>query len=166
MNAIFERRSVRKYTEQKIEKDKIVTILKAGMQAPSAHNQQPWEFLIVEDKNILNKITEVHPYSKMLPGASHVIVVCSRTLGLTSPEFTVQDCAAATQNMLVMAKELGIGSVWLGVSPKQELINPIKDILNLPQGIIPFSMISLGYPTEDKKATDRFEEQRIHWGKW
>lgn len=167
MKAIFERRSIRKYTNKPIPKENIEKILRAGMAAPSAGNEQPWQFIVLDDKNILNSITEIHPYSQMLKEASHAIVVCGdMKLKKFDEDFWVQDCSAAAENMLIMAQDLGLGAVWLGVYPNEERVQAINRFLNLPEYIVPFSIISLGYPAEKKDVSDRFNETRIHWNKW
>ena len=138
------------------------------MSAPSAGNAQPWQFLIVEDKTILNRIPELHGSSQMLKEASPAIIVCgdmnrkNKFIG----ELWIQDCSAATENMLIMAQDLGLGSVWLGVYPMKEVVEGIKELFNLPEHIIPFSIVSLGYPTEEKVTLDRFDETRVHWNRW
>lgn len=167
MKAIFERRSIRKYTNELIPKETIEKILNAAMAAPSAGNEQPWQFIVLEDKNILSHITKIHPYSQMLKEASHAIVICGdMKLKKFDQNFWVQDCSAAAENILIMAQELGLGAVWLGVYPMEERVEKIKDLLNLPEYIVPFSIISLGYPDEKKDVQNRFDETRIHWNKW
>ncbi|MFY9176432.1 MAG: nitroreductase family protein [Caldicoprobacterales bacterium] len=166
MNAIFKRRSIRKYTDQVIPEEHIEQLLRAAMAAPSAWNQQPWHFVVIDHKKILNEIPKFHPYSKMLTEASHAIVVCCDVNTERYNEFWVQDCAAATQNILLMATELGIGSVWLGLYPNQERVQKLKELLGLPDNIIPFCIISLGYPAESKGPANRFDAGRIHRNKW
>ena len=165
MEAIFKRRSIRKYTNQELSDEIIEKILKAGMAAPSAQNEQPWHFVIIKDKNILREIPKFHPYSKMLPGAGCAIVVCGDT-SLARGDKWPQDCTAATQNMLLMATEAGIGSVWLGIYPDKDRIEPLKELLNLPACIIPFSIVSLGYPAETREPNDRYDASRVHINKW
>ncbi|AEV69455.1 nitroreductase family protein [Acetivibrio clariflavus] len=166
MNSIFHRRSIRKYTDKIVSEDLIEEILKAGMAAPSAGNQQPWHFIVISDKNIMIDITKFHPYSQMLKEASHAIVVCG-DLSLEKHEgYWVQDCSAAMQNMLLMADNLGLGAVWLGVYPREERVNKVKELLNIPQNVIPLGIMSLGYPAETKEPADRFNPSRIHRDRW
>lgn len=167
MNAIFERRSIRRYTDKPIPKENILDILKAGMAAPSAGNERPWQFIVVDDKNVMNGIMKIHPYSQMLKEASHAIIVCAdKNLRRFDVDFWVEDCSAATENMLIMAQHLGIGSVWLGLYPDMERVRKIGELLKLPDHVVPFAIIALGYPAEKKEATDRFDETRIHYNKW
>ena len=117
---LLSRRSIRKYTGEKIEEEKIMSIVKAGMYAPSANNTRPWHFIIVDEKEIMNKIMAVHPYSSMLSKASHAILVCGDEKLQNGPGYYLLDCSAATQNILLAAHTLGFGAVWLGVEPRSE----------------------------------------------
>jgi nitroreductase len=166
MKSIYTRRSIRKYKDKKIDDKKIDELLKAGMCAPSAGNEQPWHFIVIEDKRIMERIPEFHPYAAMVKNASHVICVCA-DLNLQLYEgYWIQDCSASTQNILLMAEELGIGSVWLGVYPREERMNGLKKLLKLPDNIVPFCLISLGYPDEQKPANDTYFEERVHKNMW
>lgn len=166
MKAILERRSIRKYTEQKISNEQIQMLLKAAFAAPSAGNKQSWHFIVVDDREILNKLAETSPYSGMLKEASHAIVVCGDTALELYPGYFVQDCSAATENILVAAKDLGLGGVWLGGYPKMDRVEKIAQIMNTPEGIIPFCVISLGYPAESKEPSNRYDESKVHYNKW
>jgi len=166
MNAIFNRRSIRKYTKQDISEEMIEKLLRAGMAAPSAANEQPWHFVVIKDKDVLYNIPKFHPYSQMLKEAACAIVVCGDLALETCKGFWVQDCSAATENILIEATELGLGSVWLGVYPDKDRVKPIQTILGLPESVVPLCIISLGYPTDNKAPTDRFNKARIHINKW
>lgn len=163
---ILSRRSIRRYNDRSLEASSIETILKAAMSAPSAHNQQPWVFVVIDDRKILDSIPEFHPYSKMLYQAPAAIVVCGDLRQLPAPYFWQQDCAASTQNILLAANALGIGSVWLGVFPHEELVTKMQELLGIPAEIKPFSIISLGYSAEDKGPSNRFDAARIHHNGW
>jgi nitroreductase len=166
MKAIFDRRSIRKYTDKLIPEDYIQQILKAGMAAPSAGNEQPWHFIVINDRNVMNEITKIHPYSQMLKEASHAIVVCG-DLSLQKFEgYWVQDCSAAMENMLLMAQELGLGSVWLGVYPMEDRVKSLKELLVLPECVTPLSIMSIGYPAETRENIDRFIPSRVHKNRW
>ncbi|MBP2172827.1 nitroreductase family protein [Methanococcus voltae] len=168
MEAIFERRSIRKYLEKPISKELILDLLKAGMYAPTACNQRPWEFLVIDNPETLLKITEVHPYSQMLKEAPVCIAVCcnkDRTNKIGDP-FWDQDCAAATENILLEAQDKGLGAVWLGVYPKENLMNDLKRILGIPENVIPFALISLGYPAEKPEYVEKFDSSRVYYNDW
>jgi nitroreductase len=166
LETIISRRSIRSYTEQPLNEAIYEDLLRAAMAAPSAHNQQPWEFVVIDDRKLLDAIPEFHPYSKMLSGAPAAILVCARSKDLKSDEFWPQDCAAATQNILLAAAALGVGSVWLGVYPKEPLMKGLRELLELPEDIVPFSLISLGYPAKSKDPSNRYDPARVHKNGW
>lgn len=166
MKAIYERRSIRKYTDRAVSEDDVLKIVKAGMNAPSAGNEQPWHFILVNDREILHGIRQVHPHSAMLGEASWAIVVCCDMSLEKHDGFWVQDCSAAVENMLLEIADMGLGSVWLGVYPRQERVEGIKRIFGLPSGLIPFAVLPVGYPGENKPANDKFYRERIHVNKW
>lgn len=166
MNAILERRSIRKYTGEKVSDALVEDLLRAAMAAPSGGNEQPWEFIVVRDKGIREKITEFHPYSQMLPGADLAIIVCGDVSREKYKGLWVQDCAAATENILITAQEKGLGAVWLGVYPEKDRMDGLEKLLDLPKGVYPFSIVSVGYPAEHKEPADRFDKARIHYDKW
>ncbi|WP_027626533.1 nitroreductase family protein [Clostridium lundense] len=166
MNAILNRKSIRKYKDINVSDEIVEELLRAGMAAPSAVNEQPWEFIVLRDKEVMKKITEVHPYSQMLLNATVAIVVCGDESKEMFKGFWIQDCSAATENILIAAEEKGLGAVWLGVYPIAERVDAIKEILNLPASVIPLSIIPVGYPDEKKVAADRFNKTRIHYDRW
>ncbi|SFC38126.1 nitroreductase family protein [Clostridium uliginosum] len=166
MDAILNRKSIRKYKDISVSDEMVEELLKAGMAAPSAGNEQPWEFIVLRDKEIMRKITEVHPYSKMLLNTDVVIIVCGDESKEIFKGFWVQDCSAATENILIAAEDNGLGAVWLGVYPMVDRVDGIKEILNLPSSVIPLSIIPVGYPDEERKPEDRFNKARIHYDRW
>jgi nitroreductase len=164
LEVIFTRRSIRQYTDKAVSQEDLQTILDAGMNAPSANNRQPWQFIIVDDRDKLNKIMEIHPYSRMLAQAPLAIVVCGDTN--VSGSYWQQDCSAATENILLAAHALGLGTVWLGVYPREQRVNGIKFLFNIPDHIQPLNVIALGYPAEQKGRVNRFDAARIHTNSW
>ncbi len=166
LKAIFTRRSVREFTDKSVSGDEITTMLRAGMQAPSANNEQPWHFIVVHDRELLDSITEFHPHAKMLNEAQLAIIVCSQVDPEKKWEMWVQDCSAATQNILLAAHALNLGAVWLGVHPREERINGVKQLFNLPEDTHPFSIIAIGHPRVLPEPVDRFDESCIHVNKW
>ena len=164
---LLSRRSIRKYTGERIDEEKIKAIVRAGMYAPSANNARPWHFIIVDDREIMEKIMKVHPYSSMLSEASHAIVVCGDEKLQNGPGYYILDCCAATQNILLAAHAIGLGAVWLGVEPKTDRKKAIKEILGLPEYIHPVSIISIGIPVKiPEKIPARFEEKKIRRNRW
>lgn len=166
MEAILSRRSIRRYTEQAVSDETIQELLAAAMSAPSAGNEQPWHFVVIKDRDILNEIPNLHPHSGMLKEAPVAILVCG-DLDLQKYEgFWVQDCSAATQNLLVAAQAKGLGGVWLGVYPSEDLVVGLRKMLDMPDNAVPFSLISIGYPAEQKPPADRYDESRVHHDRW
>ena len=166
MSTILSRRSVRKYTGERVTDDQVTELLKAAMSAPSAGNQQPWCFVVVRSQEVLDRIPAVHPYAAMTPYASVVIAVCGDLTGLKYEDYWVQDCSAATENVLLAAHEMGLGAVWLGVYPIKERVGGIRQLLKLPEQIIPLSLVAVGYPVESLPAADRFNAGRVHYDHW
>lgn len=166
IEGILTRRSIRKYSDKKVTKEQIHELLKAGMYAPSARNQQPWHFIIIDDRQLLSKMMNIHPYAKMLGQAQWAILVCGDEKQELSKGYWVVDCSAATQNILLAAHGSGLGAVWLGLHPREERKNDIRKLFDLPGHIQPLSLISVGYPDEEKEQPERFKTERIHHNQW
>lgn len=163
---ILTRRSIRSFTDKEISSELIDKLLEAAVAAPSAGNQQPWNFIVVDDKSVLKQITEYHPSSKMLNEASHAIVVCGDLHKEKHPGYWIEDCSAATQNILLAAHALGLGAVWLGVYPVKERVENVIRHFKLPENILPLSIIALGYTDVSGKKIDRYKADIIHYNKW
>ncbi len=167
MNSIFERRSIRRFIKKQIPEDILRSVLEAGMYAPSAGNEQPWEFMVIRSRKLLEQLCSAHPHAKALLSCDTAVVVCG---DLSQQKYSVQywvlDCALAGQNIMLQAQEFGVGSVWLGVYPCEYRTENIAHILGLPQGIIPLCIIALGYPAETAEKPDRYQKEKIHWDKW
>lgn len=166
MEAILTRRSIRKYTKQSVSEEVIRKLLEAAMSAPSARNTQPWHFVVINDRAILDEIPKLHPYSQMLKEAPLAILVCGDLKLQNNEGYIVQDCSAATQNLLLAAHSEGLGAVWLGIYPREERISGIRKLLNIPSYILPISLISLGHPAEKKERENRYQESRVHYNRW
>lgn len=163
MKEIYSRVSIRKYKDIPVEDEKIKEILKAGMQAPSAGNQQPWEFYVVTNKEKIKELSLSHKYAGCAAGAPVVIVPVYRKTGLLFPQYAEIDLSIAQENMWLMTESLGLGGVWMGIAPLQERMDIVKNILDLPDDVEAFSLFPLGYPDEERKQQDRYEESRIHY---
>lgn len=166
MDAILTRRSIRKYTKEPVPDGVIEELLEAAMSAPSAGNQQPWHFVAINDRKILDKITEYHPRSEALKEAPTAILVCYDEKLEKHQGFWVQDCSAATENILIAVSARGLGAVWLGVYPREERYKGIRRVLGIPEHVIPFSLIPIGHPAEKKARENRFNPSRIHYNRW
>ncbi len=167
LEAIHTRRSIRKYEEGRdISEEQVRTLLAAAMTAPSAGNAQPWHFVVVRDPAIRERLSRTHPYVGMAATAPVVVVVCAEPALEKYPGYWVQDCSAATQNLLLAACDLGLGTVWTGLYPMEERCKAVAEILNLPQGVIPLSLVPVGHPVQEFKHQDRYKEERVHRETW
>ena len=166
LEAITSRRSIRNYTGVPISEEQLDTVLRSGFQAPSAHNKQPWHFIVVRDPNSLSSMAELHPYAKMLPSAGCGIVVCGDKKLEGETGFIVEDCSAAIQNMLLAAHGIGLGAVWCGLYPITALTKGIRLLLDIPSDIIPVGLVVVGNKESDRPAVDRYDAERVHSEKW
>ncbi len=167
MREIYLRRSVRKYRKDKVSEDIVKKLLHAAMVAPSALNEQPWEFIVVDDEEILNKISQFSNHSSFVKTAPLAVVVLANLDKVKSTLYT-QDLAACTQNLMLEAASFKLGTCWLGTYPKSDRMGYIKELFNLPDNIEPFSVIVVGYPEDENsfKEVDRFNENVIHKNRW
>ncbi|MFW6115434.1 MAG: nitroreductase family protein [Chloroflexota bacterium] len=164
MDTIFARRSIRQYTEEPVSDESIEILLKAAMAAPSASNRKPWQFIVVTKRETLDALADAHPHGKMLFEAPLCISVCG---DLTEMErYWVQDCSAATENLLLAATALGLGAVWLGIYPRDERVAAVRPILDLPDHITPLNLVSIGHPAEEKPARTQYDAARVHREGW
>ena len=164
MEAIYARRSIRRYKEKPVEIEKLEKLLEAAMAAPSAMNIKPWEFVVVTNPETMDEIRSSLMFGKH--NAPAAIVVCGNTSFFKNPlasKYWVQDCSAATENILIAAVELGLGTVWLGVHPIYNFKKRISKILGLPDHVNPLNVIYVGYPAEEKPARTQYDPGRVHW---
>jgi len=166
LEAIFTRRSVREFKPDPVSEEDVRDLLKAGMHAPSAKNEQPWHFVVINDPEILHAIPTFHPHAKMLLKAPMAILVCSdRELELKRASW-IQDCSAATENILLAAHAKGLGAVWLGVFPDADRVEGMQSLLELPSAIRPMALIAIGHPAARPEVVDRYDESRVHINHW
>ena len=161
MADLFHRVSIRKYQEKKVEPEKLDYILRASMAAPSACNQQPWEFYIVEDPEILEELSETTPYAKLTAKAPVVIVTAYRK-ACTVPEYAQIDLSICMENMWLATDEVGLGGVWMGIAPLEDRMEKVEKIIGIPASQRAFGIFALGYPAEERTQQDRYDETRIH----
>jgi nitroreductase len=166
LEAILTRRSVREYTDQPLSDEAVTELLRAAMAAPSAGNQQPWEFVVVRDRSILGQIAAVSPYAGMVARAQVAVVICADLNRERHGGFWVQDCSAATENLLIAARASGLGAVWLGMYPVEERVAGVKALFGLPDHVVPLGVISVGHPVEHPAPAERFDPNRIHRDRW
>lgn len=165
MDAIFSRRSVRSYLTRPVESGKVEMLLRAAMQAPSAGNQRPWEFVVVRDRDALVRLSEMSPYSGHIARAPLAIVLLGNRGRLRFPENWEQDMGAAAENILLEAVDQGLGAVWTGVHPVPERVEAIRGQFSLPEELMPFAVIAIGYPEKPNANhhLDRYDPERVHF---
>lgn len=164
MNILFERRSVRDFTGEKVEKGVTEYVLKAAMNAPSAMNQQAWEFLVVDDRNMLNELAKVSPYAGPVSKAPLAVVVLGNRDRMKVAQMWEQDLGACTENLLLGATSAGLGAVWIGIAPIRDRMNAITDLFDLDENLLPFAIVAMGHPKEKTEPhQDRFDPSRIHY---
>ena len=167
MNPIFKRRSVRQFSDEEVSINQVKNLIKAGMQAPSAFNSQPWEFIIVSDKDDLEAVSKMSRFAKPAKRAQKLIIVLGNTKKFKLVKDMIQqDLSACTQNILLQAVEEGLGAVWLGFYPREDRVNALREYFNIPDHIIPFSVIAIGYPKDEKDPKIRYDESKIHLDKY
>lgn len=166
LDNIATRTSVRDYEARPVEKEKIEKMLRAAMAAPTAMNKQPWHFVVVDQRNVLDALAGANPYAKMLKKATLAIVVCGNTDKMIEGggrDFWIQDASAATENLLLAAHAMGLGAVWTGAYPSEERCISISKVLLLPDNLIPLNMIVVGYPAEQPQPKQKFKEENVSY---
>ena len=164
--AIYTRRSVREYDPGHVEEEQLENLLKAAMSAPSAGNSRPWQFVVIDDREKLARIPFIHPHAKMAAHAAMAILVCGDPERERYPGLWPQDCAAATQNILLAAHAQALGAVWCGVYPDKELPEAFRELLEIPEEIIPFSLVVIGRRPSEPKDPERYDSSRVHLNKY
>ncbi len=162
----LQRRSVRKFNDKEVEKEKIEAVIKAAMYAPSAVNRQPWHFIVIDDRKILDEILRVHSHANVLSTATCAILVCGDENLHHDTGYYVADCGAATENLLLAATSIGLGSCWIGVYPRERRMNIFKVMFDLPDHVQPFALVALGYSDENRSVPKRYQPDRISHNKW
>jgi len=166
LTCIMSRRSIRKFEQRGMAPDDVDIILRAAMAAPSAGNQQPWRFVVLTDRAVLDGAAETTPYGKMLREAPLALVVAADTHDLKHPGMWQQDCSAAVENALLAVNALGLGAVWLGFWPKMERVTPLKELLGMPEGVEPLAVLAIGHPAEEKPPAERYDPSLVHLNRW
>ena len=166
LDNIFERKSVRSYTDQPVSQEQVETILKAAMAAPSGMNAQPWRFVVVREQATKDKLAI--GFNKMIAKAPVVIIVCGKTTGAVGKENRnwTADCAAATENLLLAAEAIGLGAVWTACYPYEERMGTTIEALGLPDDVKPYCIVPVGYPGGNLKPKDKWKPSNIHYEKW
>ena len=165
-DAIHTRRSIREYEDRPVSADLARELVAAAMSAPSAGNARPWQFVLITDRDILGQIPGVHPYAAMAATASLAVLICGDLSLEQYPGNWVADCSAATQNLLLAAHGKGLGAVWTGVYPDEGRIKGFRELLGLPECVVPLALVPVGYPRHAPGKQDRYEEAKIHQDRW
>lgn len=166
IEAIYARRSIRKFEDRPVEREKLLELCRLGAAGPSANNRRPWAFVIVDEKAVMDKMKNVTMFGRF--GAPAAIVVCG-DMSRASPigrGFWVQDCSAGMENILLGAVEMGLGTVWIGVTPVKPAAWALRKALGLPRGIVPLGIAYIGYPAETREPRTQFEDTMVKWQKW
>lgn len=166
MENILLRNSVRKFKDIYIDDETIDKILHAAMQAPSAGNSQPWDFIVIRNNEILKAVQKYHPYANALSSCSAAILVCGNLSKERFKGYWVMDCSASCENILIAAQSLGLGAVWLGIYPEDDRIIKTKELFNLPEYVIPLAIIPVGVPFEKRAVKSRYNKNNIHYEIW
>ena len=164
LDLILARRSIRQYTTEPVSEEDTRALLDAAMAAPSASNRKPWHFITVTDRPTLNALAHVKKAAIMLEQAPLCIVVCGDET--ISEGYWVQDCSAATENILLAVTALGLGAVWIGIHPIEDRVRPVKEILGIPKDIVPLCLIAIGHPAEEKEPRTQYDASRVRREKW
>jgi len=168
LNCIFSRRSIRKYLDKAVPEEMLDDLLQAAMAAPSAVAKDPWHFIVVQDRETLNKIADILPSGKMLRQATAAFIVCGdiNKANIQAESYLLQDLSAATENILIAANILELGTCWLGIHPREDRLSGIRQLFELPDNIIPMCGIAIGWPAEKPEARTRYRNERVHIEKW
>ncbi len=164
LKTIFSRRSIRIYDRKKLDKETITNLLKAAMAAPSGSNSRPWEFVVVTDEDKINLLRSKINYGNY--NAPAIIIVCGNTAiaqNESAYKYWVQDCSAATENLLVAAAGMGLGTCWVASYPKEDVMKLLRETLGIPEDVFPLNLIYVGYPAEEKTPRTQYDETRVHW---
>ena len=166
LDIIYKRRSIRRYDNRPVAPELVHELLRAAMSAPSAGNEQPWQFVVITRRDLLDLIPDLHPHAEMTKEAQVAILVCGDIDREKHQGFWVQDCSAATENLLIAAAGLGLGAVWCGVHPRKDREKGFRALLGIPQRVVPFALIPIGWPAEEKGSPDRYDSSLVHCNLW
>lgn len=164
--ALLNRRSIRKYSNKILPNGTMDKLLRSAMYAPSAMNNQAWQFVVVDRRKKLDEIIKVISHAEMLKSAQAAVLICGDFNLEKNIDYIQQNCSAATQNLMLCAHGLGLGSCWIGVYPVKEIISELQNLFNLPEYVVPISLVSLGYPAEYPVAEERYKTEKVHFNKW
>jgi nitroreductase len=169
LKTIFSRKSIRSYKDEPVSKEKLETLVKAGMAAPTAVDKRPWEFIVITDRKVLSQLADALPYAKMASSAAAAIIVggdVRKQWGGMDSDYWIMDCSAATENILLAAESMGLGAVWTAIYPEDARIRAVRQILGIPPHIVPLNLVPVGVPAGRERPKDKYDPKQIHWNKW
>ena len=166
LEAIFTRRSIRQFTDERVSEEMVEKLLRAAMNAPSANNRQSWHFIVVNEREKLNKIAEIHQYGKMCAHAPLAFICCHDETLEDVRSYGIQNVSAAIQNMLLATRDIGLGGVWLGVYPRDERVKEFQVIFHMPDHILPVGVVFVGHTDKEQTYVDRYQPSRVHYNSW
>ncbi len=169
LTVIFNRKSVRQYAPQPVPRAALETLVRAGMAAPTAADKRPWAFVVITERAKLDALAQGMPFGRMLAQAGAAIAVCGipeKSLPGAAQAFWVQDCSAATENILLAVEAQGLGAVWLGVYPDEQRQDFVRRTLGLPSNVVPLNVVSIGVPAGETKPKDKYDPANVHWEQW
>ncbi len=161
---LLKRRSVRKFTDEPVSEEMIQELLHAAMSGPSACNMKPWEFYVVTNPEKVEELKKASKFTKI--SSKMAMVVCGnlkRSLPMQMASYWIQDCSAATENILLRVTDLGLGAVWCGIHPQKKAEERVREMLDIPNSQIPLNVIFIGHPAEEPEARDQYDEKRVHY---
>jgi nitroreductase len=168
LTVIHSRKSVRQFTDEQVSREQLEILVRAGMAAPTAMNRQPWAFIAIDSREVLDALADELNGNAILKRATAAIVVCgdlSKAIP-SVPDYWVQDCSAAAQNILLAVEGIGLGAVWIGIFPRDERINAVKKVAKLPEHLTPLNVIAIGYPTGVEEPKDKWKTENMFWNSW
>jgi nitroreductase len=168
LTVIHSRKSVRQFTDEQVSREQLEILVRAGMAGPTAMNRQPWAFIAIDNRDVLDALSDELNGNAILKRATAAIVVCgdlSKAIP-SVPDYWVQDCSAAAQNILLAVEGIGLGAVWIGIFPRDERMNAVKKVAKLPDHLIPLNVIAIGYPTGVEEPKDKWKTENMFWNSW